>query len=643
MSSSFFRLVTLRHLRIFLTTGLLVSLLAVVNLTPANANVAITSITSSNWQANTGQTFATTTLNNNRTGWTVSVSQSQDDSNFLLPLPAGFTTTFNGIAYNRIFPGSNTYITFGSGSSQYSSLSASNPPFPGVHMCSRDNSWQLVMYKWENSNQNVRIRYEGTNRTSGTIGSPNIIYEAVFYNGAAYFDLAVGGNSACPASSRATSGSVQIASFPSTNLANSFFRIGASTQTAPTFQSAAVTSDGTQIILTYNNTLSATTASTSAFAVTVAGASANVSTVAISGSTVVLTMATRITTGQAVTFTYTDPSASNDANAVQDVAGNDAATLGSTSVTNSSTITRPVFSAPTTGLTATAQTAYTLTLTAATGGSGSGYTYTLATGTLPDGLTLNGRIISGTPTTSGTFPGISITVTDGNSVTTTTATFSITVNRGSQTAISIATRYGSGGFPLILAIQGGSGTGALTYTLDPLVQSSCVLTGSTLTPNFGIGTSGTCYVKAVRAQDQAFSESSSATTAIFFTAYVPVVEQTMTCPPGTTPSVPTGIGVGSCIQVLAPVSPTAGDSGAAPKITSLSATSGLVGATITITGTGLSTVTRVQFGTKSTTEFTKTATTITVNVPVGATRGRVMAVSPTGTALAPEIFTVTVE
>jgi hypothetical protein len=163
-----------------------------------------------------------------------------------------------------------------------------------------------------------------------------------------------------------------------------------------------------------------------------------------------------------------------------------------------------------------------------------------------------------------------------------------------------------------------------------------------LTPNFVTGTSGTCFVKAIKAQDAAFTETSSATTAIFFTAYVPVIEQTLTCPAGTTPSAPTGIGVRSCIQVLAPVSPAAGDAGAAPKITSLSATSGLVGATITITGTGFSTVTRVQFGTKSTTTFiSKTATEITVAVPTGATRGRVMVVSPTGTAMAAAIFTVT--
>jgi hypothetical protein len=49
----------------------------------------------------------------------------------------------------------------------------------------------------------------------------------------------------------------------------------------------------------------------------------------------------------------------------------------------------------------------------------------------------------------------------------------------------------------------------------------------------------------------------------------------------------------------------------------------------------------VQFGTKSTTTFTATSTTITVAVPTGATRGRVMVVSPTGTAMASAIFTVT--
>ena len=269
--------------------------------------------------------------------------------------------------------------------------------------------------------------------------------------------------------------------------------------------------------------------------------------------------------------------------------------------------------------------------------------YAVTAGSLPAGLALNSStgVIGGTATATGTFSGIKITVTDANSATLEMASaFSITVNSGTQLELTIVTRFGTGGSPLTLVATGGSGGGAITYALTAN-QPSCSLVGPLLTANFGAGNSGSCSVVATRVGLNGFTDKSSATTPIFFTVYVPVVQQTFTCPAGTVPSAPTGIGVGSCIQVLAPVSSTPGDSGAAPKITALSATSGLVGATITITGTGFSTVTRVQFGTKSTTTFTATSTTITVDVPTGATRGRVMVVSPTGTAMAAQIFTVT--
>jgi uncharacterized repeat protein (TIGR02059 family) len=98
------------------------------------------------------------------------------------------------------------------------------------------------------------------------------------------------------------------------------------------------------------------------------------------------------------------------------------------------------------------------------------------------------------------------------------------------------------------------------------------------------------------------------------------------------------------MQVLAPVTTTTGDAGAAPKITALSATTGLAGSTsIVITGTGFASVSRVQFGAKATTTFTLGAgnTTITVTVPIGAISGRVMVVSPNGTGVASQIFSVT--
>jgi uncharacterized repeat protein (TIGR02059 family) len=115
--------------------------------------------------------------------------------------------------------------------------------------------------------------------------------------------------------------------------------------TAPTFTSAATSTDGTKVVLTYNETLSATTAETSAFAITTDSAANPVTAVAISGSTVELTLTNTVKNDQAVTVGYTDPSNSNDSNTIQDSAGNDAESLTSSSVTNNSSVagTTPTF------------------------------------------------------------------------------------------------------------------------------------------------------------------------------------------------------------------------------------------------------------------------------------------------------------
>jgi len=62
--------------------------------------------------------------------------------------------------------------------------------------------------------------------------------------------------------------------------------------------------------------------------------SRSVSSASVSGSTVVLTLASAVGAGQSVTVAYADPTAGNDASAVQDSAGNDAASLSATAVTN---------------------------------------------------------------------------------------------------------------------------------------------------------------------------------------------------------------------------------------------------------------------------------------------------------------------
>ncbi len=109
----------------------------------------------------------------------------------------------------------------------------------------------------------------------------------------------------------------------------------------PTFFSASTDSTGTKVILTYNEPLAVATAAPSAFNVTVNGASSMVTAVVVSGSTVELTLASAVSSGQSVTVSYNDFSAANDANAVQDMAGNDAATFPSASVTNNVAVTPP--------------------------------------------------------------------------------------------------------------------------------------------------------------------------------------------------------------------------------------------------------------------------------------------------------------
>ncbi|WP_254629527.1 SwmB domain-containing protein, partial [Acinetobacter bereziniae] len=69
--------------------------------------------------------------------------------------------------------------------------------------------------------------------------------------------------------------------------------------------------------------------------------------VLVVGSSVVLTLGAPVTAGQAVQVGYTDPTAGNDPNAIQDIAGNDAATLPPTSVSNGSLIPGGDTTAPT--------------------------------------------------------------------------------------------------------------------------------------------------------------------------------------------------------------------------------------------------------------------------------------------------------
>ena len=113
--------------------------------------------------------------------------------------------------------GSNSYITFGSGSTAFNSLSASNPPFPKFMFGSADNSYQRVS-RFAFGTDYQRIRYEGTAATSGSVGSPNIVLEITLFNpnvmgGRNILELLVGNHSRLTGLRMVASASTQYATY----------------------------------------------------------------------------------------------------------------------------------------------------------------------------------------------------------------------------------------------------------------------------------------------------------------------------------------------------------------------------------------------------------------------------------------------
>jgi uncharacterized repeat protein (TIGR02059 family) len=107
---------------------------------------------------------------------------------------------------------------------------------------------------------------------------------------------------------------------------------------APIVTAAGVNAVGTLLTLTYDETLSATTAPTTAYTVLVDNVSYVVTGSTVSGATVQLTLGTAVRLGQVVTITYAAPTNDPDAAnlAIQDASGNDVVALNAMNVTNMS-------------------------------------------------------------------------------------------------------------------------------------------------------------------------------------------------------------------------------------------------------------------------------------------------------------------
>ena len=109
--------------------------------------------------------------------------------------------------------------------------------------------------------------------------------------------------------------------------------------TAPTLTTATV--NGAVLTLTFNETIDSANIPASAPVVLVNGVAGAVSSVAFSGAVVTLNLTTPVISSDVVTFSYTDPTSGNDANALQDLAGNDVASGAAIPVTNQTVVATP--------------------------------------------------------------------------------------------------------------------------------------------------------------------------------------------------------------------------------------------------------------------------------------------------------------
>ena len=273
--------------------------------------------------------------------------------------------------------------------------------------------------------------------------------------------------------------------------------------TAPTISTSVLNSSGTSIVLTYNETLSATTAATSAFTISDSGTAVSVSSVTASGFTVTLALASTINIGRVVTVSYTDPTGSDDANAIQDSLGNDAISLSARSVTNNSTVkATPTFSSWTNVTKTFGDANYTVTAPSVTGSLAGSFSYSSSnTGVISISSSTFTVAGGGSATITATF-----TPTDTANYNSATTTNTVTVNKASQSAITITPAAATYGTNLNLVSTGGSTGGSYSYTK---VSGNCTLSGAVLTPT----ATGSCVVQSSLAANANYlTETSTATT-----------------------------------------------------------------------------------------------------------------------------------
>jgi hypothetical protein len=132
---------------------------------------------------------------------TANTSPTLGNDNGFWDLTSPFTYFYNGRPLTRITVCTNSYLGLG-GASNLSGVSSTSPSIQKICISATDNSGQRIYSGTEGSapNRTFRIRFEGTNATTGTLGSPNMVWEATFYEAIpAQIDIQCGTNARSPA------------------------------------------------------------------------------------------------------------------------------------------------------------------------------------------------------------------------------------------------------------------------------------------------------------------------------------------------------------------------------------------------------------------------------------------------------------
>jgi hypothetical protein len=88
----------------------------------------------------------------------------------------------------------------------------------------------------------------------------------------------------------------------------------------------------------------------------------------------------------------------------------------------------------------------------------------------------------------------------------------LTIERASQNALSLTTSQITYGTSVVLGSSGGSGTGAVTYSVSSAGTAGCSIAGDTLSATGGVGT--TCTVTVTKAQSANYNEATSSAATI---------------------------------------------------------------------------------------------------------------------------------